>query len=86
MPLQDRIKIETDLPIGKPLGAALAEARLAACEAMGIHCVEQQVQPKEALVRSIITEGPDAGKTAEVPSPNDATVARTLISWWSPIL
>jgi len=73
-----RIKIETSWPANTELADALRAARLAACDAMNIHVVEQETRP---AVPKIVKIDPD-GKHTEVDSPNDHTVDRVLVTYW----
>lgn len=69
-----RLKIETPVPAGTEVADARNAAKLAACEALGIHIVEEActTAPHVPLPR----EGEDA------PNPSPGSIDRVLTTWW----
>lgn len=76
-----QVTVEVSLPIGRSMNDAIAEALIAACKAMDIHVLEQHTNPCQPMVPHA---GPD-GKVEMVPSPNDATVDRILVTTWGTV-
>lgn len=71
-----RITVKTAWPLGMTQSDALSRARLAAVDQIPFQCVEQHTEPQSAMV-------PDPKKPgAMIPSPNDETVDRFLVTSW----